>query len=175
MTHQSDHHKKIHNYFFSSSKENNEDSSLNMESSPLLNIVMIILTLNTGWMILRHKYHIGWLPVNFVNVVLAAVVSCVFYYTGHTTASETTEGLDGILNPSQIYIYALPFIVMGEGFAQGNLACMMDVKTLISVATPSIIKIFSTSLLIFYSCNAYFEAIGVTGGHNMFHHYPEAL
>jgi hypothetical protein len=104
-------------------------------NAPLWNFLFLILAANIGWMVIRKKYKLLFLPTNAVMILLICLYTWMLFVLELVPVNVMTIGISSTrkqrvgmelikrmenhLGPDLVYKFALPFIVIGEAFEAG--------------------------------------------------------
>ena len=129
----------------------------NPDIFPYRNYAMLMILINLGWIVVRRKYKINYLPTFFVVLMLGMIGNMALYFLGmlvHQNDDIFIETVDprlvrinrelsSVLGIKFVYIALSPFLVMGEAFAAGHISFMFTTNEVLRFFGP---KFFMATL-----------------------------
>jgi hypothetical protein len=158
-------------------------------NAPLWNLVFLIMFANVGWMVIRKKFKLLWLPTNtfmvlainlwiFLIFVLDLVPVNLVKENKKPTPKEAIGlqiigRMEHFLGPDLVYKFALPFIVIGEAFAAGPNSYVFTFKSVVKVQLKVFSIVLAIGFLFFYSSSL--ASNFIDGQLHVFHTLLEAM
>jgi hypothetical protein len=117
--------------------------------APLWNFMFLIMAANIGWMVMRRKYKLLFLPTNALMILLLCLFTWMIFRLGlippnilvlgktyspkEKVGLEILKRMEDFLGPDMIYKFALPFIVIGEAFAAGPNSYVFTFRSVVKI------------------------------------------
>jgi hypothetical protein len=132
-------------------------------NAPLWNFLFLILAANIGWMVIRKKYKLLFLPTNTLMILLICLYTWMLFVLelvpanvmtlNKTSSRKGKVGMELIgrmehhLGPDLVYKFALPFIVIGEAFEAGPNSYVFTFKSVLKIQAAVILKVTAIGIL----------------------------
>jgi hypothetical protein len=157
--------------------------------APFWNFLFLVLAANIGWMFIRKKYKLLYLPTNTLMILLIILYTWMLFVLELVPANvitlnkastpkqqvgrELIKKMEHHLGPDLVYKFALPFIVIGEAFGAGPNSYVFTIKSVLKIQGQVFLKVFAIGFLWFLTSN--FASEWIASELHVFHSLLEAM
>jgi hypothetical protein len=157
--------------------------------APLWNFMFLIMVANIGWMVIRRKYKLLFLPTNALMILLICLFTWMIFVLGLIPANmieigvtntpkekvgiEMLKRMENFLGPDLMYKFALPFIVIGEAFAAGPNSYVFTFRSVVKIQIGVFCMVTGIGFLFFVLSNI--ASTWIASELHVFHTLVEAM